>query len=256
MRRSASAAKLASVGKKSPTAVHVVRDVHDAPSRTLSSPGRGVGWTVHAVPFQASARVTGGVARLEESPTAVHAFFDVHDTPCRTVPLEPVGMGVGCTDHTRPSHLSASGKFWPLDTSGATPTAVHDLMDVHDTPKRSSLCVAAGMGVGCALHWAPSHDSANVTTPDAATDCPTAMQKRFDAHETPDRALALDPIGPVIGWSVHVRPSHVSANGTSTPCADDAWPTAMQERVEVHDTAERMLCAAPVGFGVGWSAQE
>jgi hypothetical protein len=56
--------------------------VQDTPLRSLCAEGDddGVGWIVHAEPFQRSARVAAEVSFCDE-PTAVHTLGDTQDTP-------------------------------------------------------------------------------------------------------------------------------------------------------------------------------
>jgi hypothetical protein len=94
-----------------PTAVHAVFEVHDTADKAVlggSPVGLGVFWTAHAVPSQASAKVTKfPVWGFQEDPTAVHAFADVHDTPNSWLFCLRVGLGVGWIAHAVPSQTSA-----------------------------------------------------------------------------------------------------------------------------------------------------
>jgi hypothetical protein len=54
---------------------------------------RGVGWTLHALPFHRSATVNGAEGE-KTSPTAVHAKGDEHETPLKKSPWVPDGVGV------------------------------------------------------------------------------------------------------------------------------------------------------------------
>jgi hypothetical protein len=76
-------------GKKNPTAVHAIADVHDTPIRWLGEPsgrklGLGVCRTDHRRPFQRSANVPLPVP----SPTAMQAALETHETPWR-LPGDP-----------------------------------------------------------------------------------------------------------------------------------------------------------------------
>jgi hypothetical protein len=56
----------------------------------------------------------------------VQAVAEVHDTPKKAA---PVGLAVDCTDQLDPSQRSTNGA-WP----SVLPTAVHAVVEVHDTP--------------------------------------------------------------------------------------------------------------------------
>jgi hypothetical protein len=68
---------------------------------------------------------------LLKLPTAVQATLAVHDTPLSKVRVEPVGLGVVCSDQVVPFHCSAT--VTPALGSEPNPTAVQALAELHDT---------------------------------------------------------------------------------------------------------------------------
>src|SRR5262249_59260907 len=58
--------------------MQALAEVHDTSLNVPPGPGFGVAWTVHELPFQASARVMEGP--LLSWPTAVHTLAEMHDT--------------------------------------------------------------------------------------------------------------------------------------------------------------------------------
>jgi hypothetical protein len=169
----------------------------------------------------------------------VHALSDVQDTPDRVPAWAPLGLGVVWIVQVVPSQLSA--KLLPA----ATPTAVHAVAEVHDTPDRA--LIELGFGVRWIVHVVPFQLSATVITgairPPSLVD-PTAAQAVADVHETPDR---LDSMLLVLGvvWMVQAVPFQRSASAWVL-LAVRMYPTAVHAAPEVHETPERL----PLGLGV------
>jgi maltooligosyltrehalose synthase len=93
-------------------------------------------------------------------PTALHAFGEVHEMATRSVCVEPDGLGVGWIVHFVPFHLSASGDSNP-EGRKESPSAVHEVGDVQDTPFRELDVAPTGLGVGWIVHFVPFHLSAS-----------------------------------------------------------------------------------------------
>src|SRR5947209_9752304 len=109
-------------------------DTHDTELRTLLvALADGVGWIVHAAPFQAS---TSGAVDVDpsEEPTAVQAVAAEHETPSSVLDVLPGGVRVAWIVQLRPSQRSASGSVTPPVDVLPKPTAVHAVADEHDTP--------------------------------------------------------------------------------------------------------------------------
>jgi hypothetical protein len=134
--RSASVTKVPELFPYPPTALQLAADVQATPLRKLNSApeGFGVGWMLHLVPFQCSAKVPEF-----EPPTAVHDDAEVHDTPLSPAP--PCGgLGVAWIAQVVPFQCSAKVPEFE------NPTAVHDTAEVQATPNRAPP-PAAGLGV-------------------------------------------------------------------------------------------------------------
>jgi hypothetical protein len=83
---------------------------------------------------------------------------------------------------------------------------------------------------------------------------PTAVQAVADGQDTPAKPPLPAPWGNMVGWIRQRVPFHLSARGN--PGLDRlaaCEPTAVQDRPDVHETAESSLMPALVlsGFGVG-----
>ncbi len=85
------------------------------------------------------------------------------------------------------------------------PTAVHALVEAHDTADSNVVDAPVGFDVGWIVHAWPSHTSANVTSgpPPDATEDPTATQLLSEVHDTADSSLFGAPVGFGVGWIVH-----------------------------------------------------
>ena len=81
----------------------------------------------------------------------MHAIGEVHDTPLSS--LWRAGLGVRAIRHRAPFHISASvlsrsaGDGLAPAPRLASPTAMQNLAEVHETPARVRLC-GAGIGPG------------------------------------------------------------------------------------------------------------
>jgi hypothetical protein len=185
-----------------PTAVHAVAEVHDTALKKLCVAPAGVGtdWIDQLVPFHSSEKVPCGLL-----PTAVQAVADVHDTPLRTPNVVPVGVGTGWRLHLVPSQRSAKmilGLYLPRENS---PTSVHAVADVHDTPLRTLNAVPVGWGVSWRDQLVPFQRSVDAIPKGLfAFAVPTAVQAVDEVHDTP-----LSP-NPGAVCSVQLVPSHRS----------------------------------------------
>ena len=80
--------------------------------------------------------------------------------------------------------------------SAENPTAVHAVLDVHDTPFNSLSWAPAGVWVLCNVQPLPFHASASGTgTPPLPMEDPTALQALLVVHDTPFRELSCAPLG-------------------------------------------------------------
>jgi hypothetical protein len=70
-------------------------------------------------------------------------------------------LGVDRVCHAVPFHTSASVRL--LVDARYWPTAVHELVEVHETPSSELADDPAGFGVCCTVHVVPFHLSASVT---------------------------------------------------------------------------------------------
>jgi hypothetical protein len=86
----------------------------------------------------------------------MHNLADVHETALRKPPA-----GVGWMAHFLPFHRSASCLLSPNGLAAVSPTAVHALAEVHDTPLKSMRVAPAGLGVGWMTHFLPFHRCAS-----------------------------------------------------------------------------------------------
>jgi hypothetical protein len=120
-----------------------------------------LGTTDH-VPLRVSTSVCG--APLLEAPTAVHELIETHETPLRVSSPNELTFGLGTTDQMVPSQDSIN----VLDRSVLgvlySPTAVHELVEIHETPLSSLIGgeVVLGSGLGTTVQVVPSHISTRV----------------------------------------------------------------------------------------------
>jgi hypothetical protein len=136
-----------------------------------------------------------------------------------------------------PVHTSAKGFSAPVVVV-VSPTAVHAVIELHDTPFRVLAWAPPGFGVDWIRHAMPFHSSARVTwIPELVAKYPTAMQNLGEAHDTADRPLPW--VSCAVFCIFQEVPLQPSANVTETPERLTSYPTAAQARVEVHDTPFR-----------------
>ena len=69
-------------------------------------------------------------------------------------------LGLGTIDQAAPSHDSMRVRL-TLESSTKDPTAVHELAEMHDTPRRRLSCVPLS-GLGTIDQAVPSQDSTSV----------------------------------------------------------------------------------------------
>jgi hypothetical protein len=134
-----------------PTAVHAEADVHETAFRL---PPLGVVWIVQVLPSQ---RCTC------PDPRAVHAVADEHETAFRPPP--PPEVGVVWIVQVLPSHCSASVTRLPKGPVPESPTPVHAVADVHDTPDKLLTIAPLGLGVVWIVQFVPSQRSASDHVP-------------------------------------------------------------------------------------------
>jgi hypothetical protein len=137
-----------------PTAMHELVEIHETLLSTLAR-GAGFGSIDHLVPFHSSAnpavrRPSGGASAC---PTLMHQALDLQDTALSDVARDKPGLGgAGIGDHFAPCQRSAMG------TPSPPPTAIHAVLDGHDTPVRLLENAWAGaVGTACTCQPKPSH---------------------------------------------------------------------------------------------------
>jgi hypothetical protein len=205
--RSAMVENAPELSREAPTAVHADEDEHETLFRKANCDpdGFGVDFTVHLVPFHCSASVTPAAPELSVVPTAVQAEDDAHDTEFRLG--DGPGLGVDWMLHAVPFHRSASVPRLE------SPTAVHMVEEVHDTPEKKLDCAPDGFGTDCTAQEVPFQRSASATPlPELSVKLPTAVQLEADEHDTAFKNVPCDPGGSGIDWTLHRVPSHRSAN--------------------------------------------
>jgi hypothetical protein len=195
--------------------------VHETPSRelTISAPdGLGVGWTVHAVPFQPSASDSPRSMLLVNPPTAVQAPGTGHDT-AESWLTAPAGPGVATTAQEAPFHASASVR-WTESLGWKEPTAMHeDPPAVHETEENSADRAPTGFGVGWIDQPPPFHTSARVAKigSPAVWKEPTALQRPDAGQATEASVLKLPPGGFGVVMIDHIDPFQRSVSVTPVP---------------------------------------
>lgn len=169
-----------------PTAVHALLDVHDTPLSELLTARGGVGifGIDHREPFQRSTKASPTPEPFVTDPTAVQSLGDGHETPLRELPRAPRGRCVLRTAQRAPFQSCANAMRVPAE-SIRYPTAMHSLLEAHDTPSSASAVAPVGVGVGWIDHRRPFQRSANVTRtlPDPAKN-PTALHAARAAQDT------------------------------------------------------------------------
>src|SRR6266700_78219 len=205
----------------SPVAVQAEGEMQDTPLRKLCTApaGFGVGWMVHAVPSQRSARVSTSPELSLYAPAAMQTDADGHDTAPRPPPSG--GVGEGMIVHAVPSHRSARVDGKPT-LSELVPTAMQAEGPVQAPPLRPP---PGTVGLGRMLQVVPSHRSIS----GVLFEPPTATQFEPDRHATPASWPDAAPVGSAVCWMVHAVPSHPSPRVTALPALSPFVPTAMQE---------------------------
>jgi hypothetical protein len=209
--RSATVEATPELSKEAPTAVQADEDEHQTLFRKANCDpgGFGVDLTVHVVPFHCSASVTPA-PEMSVVPTAIQAEDEAHDTEVRMG--DGPGLGVDWMVHAVPFHRSASVPRLE------SPTAMHAVADVHDTPEKPLDCAPAGSGVDCTAQEVPFQRSASVTpVPELSVKFPTAVQLEADEHDTAFKNVLCAPGGSGTDWRRHAVPSHRSANAWNVP---------------------------------------
>jgi hypothetical protein len=141
----------------------------------------------------------------------MQAVSDVHDTPVRAAGVAAAGLGVARSFQLRP--FQRSDNVWGADANDVekTPTAMHALLDVHDTPPSMP---NGDLGVRRTFQLRPFQRSASsLPFPAALVNpprCPTAMQALLDVHDTACREPP--PRGVRMRWTFQLRPFQRSAN--------------------------------------------
>ena len=112
----------------------------------------------------------------------------MHDTPTSRLLVAPAGSWVRWIDQLVPFHRSANVRWVPARLI-EDPTAVHDLDDAQDTPRRLLSVTPAGFGVGWIDQLLPFQRSASVASaPNALVMNPTAVHNLW-VHDTPSSSL-------------------------------------------------------------------
>jgi hypothetical protein len=173
----------------------------------------------------------------------MQALLDVHDTRYRLKNATPWGLGVVWIDQLVPFHCSASVPVLEL------PTAVHAVLDVHDTPESGA---PDGLGVVWIDQLVPFHCSASVPV----LELPTAVHAVLDVHDTPESQLEVAPDGLGVVWSDQLVPFHCSASVASVKELVSVVPTAVQRLPVLQDTSFSEVGGMKLGLGgVVWSDQ-
>src|SRR5205807_662401 len=128
-------------------------EIHDTPKRRLEMDAtRGLGRMNHLVPSQDSINAWSPPP-LKYEPTAMQSVAETQETPWRTLSPLPVWSGGGTADHWVP--FQASARAWSgKERSRVEPTAVHELAEMQDTPKRL-LSPVPTLGLGTIDHAVP-----------------------------------------------------------------------------------------------------
>jgi hypothetical protein len=252
--RSESGDGLGVLGPEAPVAMQNERVGQDTVPKMLpwAPRGLGVGWTRQVVPFHRSARATRMPALLVVWPTAVHAAGDVHETPTSC----PGGrVGVGRTRQRVPFHRSA--RYPPMVLLGLAvpPTAMQDLGEVQDTPRRPLAAAPTRLGVDWMAHWVPFQCSARVSgVLRLLMELPTAVQADADVQATPLRKENCAPAGLGVALIDQRVPFQRSARGVDASWLLTACPTAVHAGGDEQDTLTSALSLARRGLGMAWMA--
>ncbi len=166
-----------------PTAVQELADRQETALSEGLLPRFGVFWICHLEPFHSSA---SGICLPPDplppdcvSPTARHLVGEMQETASSSLNVAPAGAGVDWIFQALPVQRSASGRV--PEPEGWSPTAMHLIAFVHETP--SSRLPAYGSGTGCTIQ----PDEVRVSESSClvvADRAPTAMQPFGEEHET------------------------------------------------------------------------
>src|SRR3954452_12049492 len=119
-----------------------------------------------------------------------------------------------------------------------TPTAVHALADVHETPlNRLSASAGLGLMVGLVVQVVPFQCSASGAPPPGPV--PAATQAAAEGQETPT-SFTSEPDTAAVGWTAQLVPSQRSASVWAS-VRSPTFPTAVHAVGVLHDTAEKRL---------------
>src|SRR6202035_185214 len=212
--------------------MQMLAELHDTPNSTgeLAPLGWGMGWTAQLVPFQCSANAPLEL-RVTKNPTAVHELAELHDTAFSSLDSAPLGTRVCWIAQLVPFQRSANIVAVPLEVKDS-PTAIHELAEVHDTPLRMPKKAPLGLGVAWTVQLLPFQRSASGAPP----EMPTVMHEVAEVHDTACRALEL-----ALGlWRDSIArrlPFQRSASVFWRPV-----PTAMHAFAALHDTPIRAPC--------------
>jgi hypothetical protein len=184
-------------------------------------------------------------------PTAVQAVDEAHETAVNKDPIEVTGgLGVFRTVHFVPFHTST--KVRKAELPSWSPTAVHAVLEVHETPLKTALVDPNGVWVFRITHFVPIQASASIeSTFELLSENPTAVHDPTVAQETARSSVSVAPAGMGVFWITHFVPFHASARPPFTPLA---WylPTAVQVVFELHETPLSTASVVPNGLGVFW----
>ena len=187
-------------------------------------------------PFQVSISVA-----VPTPPTATQLVAVRHFTP-ENLP-KVLSAGVAVIDQVAPFHRSASGTR-SLPVVESSPTAKQFDALAHETAVSDR--EVPGFGLGTIDHALPFQCWINVDE----IDRPTAVQSVAPMQDTSCRRLSPDPFGPGAGTIDQFVPFQRWASGaTEGKVSKYAWPTAMQNVADVHDTPVRNERVAPAATG-------
>ncbi len=225
---------------KNPTAVQYLRDAHDTSSRPLfvALAGLEVGWIDQPMPFHRSDNVTSVLARLmkNHSPTAMQDLGEEQETASSWLLVAPTRLGVGWIDQLVPFQRSANVSSRPVRLV-KNPTAVQDLGDAHETPRKLLLVAPAGFGVDGIDQLVPFECSTNVSSrPVRLVKNPTAVQDLGDAHDTPSSALYA-PARFGVCWTVQLAAA--AAVAIATHSTGVTHPTTAQRAIRACSATPR-----------------
>jgi hypothetical protein len=168
----------------------------------------------------------------------MHTVGETHDTPAGVMFS---GLAIFCScwiDQLEPFQCSTSAVVAVVFDS-VSPTAVHAAARQETTSSRTSCMPPAmdGLGVRWINQREPFQRSANAALP---PESPTAVHAVTDEQSTVSNSPP--PLGVGVGTIDQLEPFHRSAS-VVPPVSTD--PTAMQKRVDGHDTPESVPLLGP-----------